>query len=198
MRPSPHATTGIGEASVCRARDGLTAGCNSNMPSCLHGSWGSLLSSQLLGPCLQHPSCWEPPASTVPPGKDPVRPQLSSGLVPIEPATPCPAPTPPCQARVWCFLQGNERGFVFVRPRDPTPLLGRWPQKEGTFQNSTCLSGFVGIQGVGGGSSFRSRRSFPTPRPQQSLRLHPHPQRQFQFTLSSSPWLSAEKSQKIS
>ena len=42
-----------------------------------------------------------------------------------------------------------------------------------------------------GGSSFRSRRSFPTPRPQQSLRLHPHPQRQFQSAPSSSPWLSA-------
>lgn len=59
----------------------------------------------------------------------------------------------------------------------------------GPFQNSRIAPAFLASRGSKGwgGSSFRIRRSFPTPRPQQSLRLHPHPQRQFQSTPTPAP-----------
>lgn len=149
------------------------------------------------GPCLQHLLLGATCLNRAP-EKDPVRPQLSSGLVPTEPAPHCPAPTSLPSKSPGAFSYREMNGLCLCPAQGPHPSAGKVAAKGGDL--SRIAPAFLASWGSRGwvGSSFRSRRSFPTPRPQQSLRLHPHPQRQFQFTPSSSPWLSAEKSQKTS
>lgn len=82
-------------------------------------------------------------------------------------------------------------GLCLCPAQGPHPSAGKVAEKgEDLSRIAPAFLASRGSRGWGG-SSFRTWRSFPTPRPQQSLRLHPHPQRQFQSTPSSSAWLLA-------
>lgn len=124
------------------------------------------------GPCLQHLLLGATCLNRAP-EKDPVRPQLSSGLVPTEPAPHCPAPTSLPSKSPGAFSYREMNGLCLCPAQGPHPSAGKVAAKGGDL--SRIAPAFLASWGSRGRLFLPEPEIIPNPQTPAVFKTPPPP-----------------------